>query len=874
MAKNKASSKKQQKRGVDFKKIKRKLGRKLPPPKKATNTEIKSKAIILPEQSVASEKTGLAVSKKGLTLKELLQQTSHHNAKVRKDALMGMKDLFLKHPEELKLHRYAVIEKLRERVSDEDKVVRETLYQLLKSLILPGCNEDNQGPFISLIMAYIFNAMTHLAIEVRLMAFKFFDLIVQHFSSSFSLYAEKVLQNYADILRKNQFYLEDKSKLKNVLAGLVRCLSLLPSRLEVDSCKKKVHGREMLHAFELDKPTEVADFSVVINKLEDLVPVLVNCFQDFVPLIHSTQQLDALSFDCLHNILQSIDLVVRFFVYGAEKDNPESHPSMWDQSISSVLLKKFVGVFPFNPVHHLSEKDDDRYFTLNVMIAEIFFHLSEWICHPAELLEKFLAFLEYALLEKIRSEVRSGRAIREKQIVALVHFVPKLVTQVIDNWKSRLLQAFTKTFLNCNPESSVKLACISAVEEMLFSRGMLYTDASDSELLDHLITWMRELPMLLILLGDRHSASSQAVLHLLLRLGQCCTVSSLLAFEYDNLQYSLQEFYGICREGKKCYGPFIKLPMDCQELSICCLYYFRHLDPLMLKTIASCCLCPDLDASLLFRIIEVLHLAFKAGHIQITDHLSFFVTLVSRFNVLPGDAHPDIEEDMKISNHQTFKSLIRVVSSCLAQMGDNVLLLAILEKVILEQILLRPPLDNACAMLRFLVMLDSKPTRLSEESILSLSNFLLGYLVDVVHRIPGDDDVPMCSSHVPRQSCYILPCFFLFDRSHDLLKLVLIVMASSISTSSSLSSNYHTHHASGHASRINDIVNVLKLMHKDAKIKQIICSSRAEINLIWRNIHSLQSLEESNLGIRERHIIQCALDELKAIRSSEQMQIA
>lgn len=168
--------------------------------------------------------------------------------------------------------------------------------------------------------------------------------------------------------------------------------------------------------------------------------------------------------------------------------------------------------------------------------------------------------------------------------------------------------------------------------------------------------------------------------------------------------------------------------------------------------------------------------------------------------------------------------------------------------------------------------------------------------------------MPMCSSHVPRQSCYILPCFFLFDRSHELLKFVLIVMASSISTSSSLSSNYHTHHASGHASRINDIVNVLKLMHKDAKIKQIICSSRAEINLIWRNIHSLQvkftfkyyntqvplklevldlyviyfflsflvlqSLEESNLGIRERHIIQCALDELKAIRSSEQMQIA
>lgn len=42
------------------------------------------------------------------------------------------------------------------------------------------------------MMAYIFNAMTHLALDVRLMAFKFFDLVVQFFPSSFSLYAEKV----------------------------------------------------------------------------------------------------------------------------------------------------------------------------------------------------------------------------------------------------------------------------------------------------------------------------------------------------------------------------------------------------------------------------------------------------------------------------------------------------------------------------------------------------------------------------------------------------------------------------------------------------------------------------------------------------------
>ncbi|XP_029126145.1 testis-expressed protein 10-like [Cajanus cajan] len=94
------------------------------------------------EQSVATEKAGLAVNKKGLTLKELLQQTSHHNAKVHRDALIGIKDLFIRYPEEQRLHKYTAIEKLRERIGDDDKVVRKSLYDLFKVVILPGCKED------------------------------------------------------------------------------------------------------------------------------------------------------------------------------------------------------------------------------------------------------------------------------------------------------------------------------------------------------------------------------------------------------------------------------------------------------------------------------------------------------------------------------------------------------------------------------------------------------------------------------------------------------------------------------------------------------------------------------------------------------------
>ncbi|KAE8125193.1 hypothetical protein FH972_020026 [Carpinus fangiana] len=872
MTRSKASSKKQQKRGVDFKKIKRKIGRKLPPANNATNTEIKSKAIILPEQSVASEKEGLAVNKKGLTLKELLQQTSHHNPKVRRDALMGIKDLFRKHPAELRLHKYAVVEKLRERIGDDDKVVRETLYQLFKSVIFPTCKEDNQELFISLIMAYIFNTMTHLAIDVRLMAFKFLDLVVENHPPSFFLYAEKILQNYGDILRNNQFYLQDKGKLKNVLAGLLRCLSLVPcNKKEVDSHEKNDAGQGMLHVFEPDVSTKSAGFPLIIKKLKDLVPVLVNCFQDFIPSAHTMPLLDAQSFDCLLCILQSIDIAFRFFIYGTDKGKSEyrlpqgqSDVTVWDESISSLLMKKIILAFPLNPTWQLSEKDDDRYFILNVFITGILLQFSEF--PPPAVLEKFLEFIENALLRKIGNGTRLGKGVWEKHLLSLLPFFPKLFSQVESSWRSSLLQVFTNTFRNCHLESSLKLACLSTIEDMLIPKEeRLCLDSRDPEILEHQIGWIRELPRLLILLDDEHPSCTQVVLHLQLRLGQCALVNSSFAWEYDNMQHSLLELYSTCQDdGNICYGPFIRLPRDSQELSLCCLYYFSHLDSPLLKSIASCCLSPDLEQFILFRIIEVLHSAYNAGHIKITDHISFFITLLSRFKVFPGNMYPILESDPKIRNRGTFKSLSSVVCSNLSQIGDNSLVFQILEKVTLEQILLKPPLDNACAMLRMLAILDSKPTRLSEQSIITLSNFLLGYLIDVVHCIQEDHEEPnasICTLHY-----YLIPCFFFFDRSHKLLDLVLKMMGSLITDSSS--SLFPPKYATDCSSRINAVVSVLVFMHKDVKVQQIISSLKAEVDHILRKILSFQSSEEISMTMEERHKIRCAFDQLKVLTST------
>lgn len=103
----------------------------------------------------------------------------------------------------------------------------------------------------------------------------------------------------------------------------------------------------------------------ITKQLKDLLPILVGCFHDFMPLVHSTTQLDLQSCDCMQFILQSIDIIVRFLVSGICGSEPDPQiiptcgkPGMmtYNQLISPMILKKLWDVYPLNLVHHLSGK--------------------------------------------------------------------------------------------------------------------------------------------------------------------------------------------------------------------------------------------------------------------------------------------------------------------------------------------------------------------------------------------------------------------------------------------------------------------------------------------------------------------------------------
>ncbi|KAG9134643.1 hypothetical protein Leryth_000977 [Lithospermum erythrorhizon] len=829
-------------------KNKEEIGRKVLPPKNSTNTEVKSKEIILPEQSIAADKSGYAVSKKGLTLKELLQHTSHHNVKSRRDALNGIRDIFIRHPAELKLHKLAVIEKLRERISDDDKLVREALYQLLKSEVFTGSNEENQELVVSLMMSYIFSAMTHLTFDIRLMAFKFLDLLLQHYPSSSTVYIEKILQNYGSLLRKNQFSLQDRSKLKSVLAGLVHCLSLLGCNKGAVSCVKMIVLKQLY-----------IPLSLMTKKIK------------FVTL--NTPTLDAQSFDCMQFILQSVDAVVKYFTHGFNETKrgllslfpPSKIPdvNVDDHMISLLKLKNLWDVFPLNPIHNHSTKDGDRYFILNAITTEVFLQLSDMISFPPALFERFLEFIEVSFSEKISHGRKSSLGIQEKHLISIIKFIPRLIVRIPDNWKARILLAFTTVLRNFSAESSTTLAFLSAVQEMLSPEHCwLELIADNPEILEFHLDWIQELPSMLVRLGDKHPSSSEAALRLQLKLGQCAPLNSLLSSEYDNMKKPLRDFYCTLDEESVHYGPFISLPGEIQELSVCCLYYFSSLDHPLLQSLVSCCLSNELDPNVIFRILEVLQSAHKAGHIHTADYLSFLVTLVSHFKTSPDEIFSTTSDDMK-SSREIFNSVTSFVCLQMSQMGDKNLISKMLERVIIDQIMLLPHVDTICAFLRVLVTLDSRLTRFSVESIDDLTNVLAHYLIYISSSVPGDD---VETAHQKTINYYFLPCLILFIKNRELLKLVLNKMGSFIDEYNSPSSSLRCGSLPlTHASlRLRAVVSTLLHMNKDSKVHGGLLSCQTELETIQQKMLTAKSSEATNMSIEERHKIQNECDRMKA----------
>ncbi|GMH09691.1 hypothetical protein Nepgr_011532 [Nepenthes gracilis] len=133
-------------------------------------------------------------------------------------------------------------------------------------------------------------------------------------------------------------------------------------------------------------------------------------------------------------------------------------------------------------------------------------------------------------------------------------------------------------------------------------------------------------------------------------------------------------------------------------------------------------------------------------------------------------------------------------------------------------------------MLRILMMMDSKHTQLSEQSIIKLSKILFGYLIEIAACFPGEDDECTISNSILGCRYYLLPCLVLFDRSTKLLKLVLDMLQSlAINFDPMPTSHYYSQIVNDHSRKIMAVASVILMISKDVKVQKVLSSCKAEI---------------------------------------------
>ena len=157
------------KKNFDIKKKKGKVGKGKVAGANATSTQISAKALAMPHSSIlkaSKDERGL-VTARNLSLDELLVQTRHVSGSVRREALVGLRELISEHGTMLRVRMSDILGRAVELLLDSDQSTRQAL-QLLLQTAFEQISERIIAPFLELLVVYIKSAIAHSTPSMRL----------------------------------------------------------------------------------------------------------------------------------------------------------------------------------------------------------------------------------------------------------------------------------------------------------------------------------------------------------------------------------------------------------------------------------------------------------------------------------------------------------------------------------------------------------------------------------------------------------------------------------------------------------------------------------------------------------------------------------
>ncbi|KAI9446545.1 hypothetical protein H4582DRAFT_2108197 [Lactarius indigo] len=175
------ATKKKKEKAADFSKAKLKLGKGKKPAANQIDTSFKARSIALPTQSIVLEKNPNApTTKRKLTFTDLVTHLKHHNSSIRKDALLGLRELFEAYPVLIESSLAMLIGTCVRLIASEDASVRRALLSFF-TWLFPRIPIHSLAPHSPTLLLFTTSGQTHIFPEIRIDAVRFLDLYLETF---------------------------------------------------------------------------------------------------------------------------------------------------------------------------------------------------------------------------------------------------------------------------------------------------------------------------------------------------------------------------------------------------------------------------------------------------------------------------------------------------------------------------------------------------------------------------------------------------------------------------------------------------------------------------------------------------------------------
>ncbi|KAJ2354712.1 rRNA processing protein [Coemansia erecta] len=606
------SSKKKQKKAEDFKKVKLKLGKKKAPASNSTDTSFTSRAIVVSEQSISADKSAQLTDSRNHTLKELLAQLRHHSAPARKDAVNGVGDFAVQHPQALRAELGAVVSAAVRLVVDDEPSVRRQLLRLFR-VLLPAIDARELAPFVPLAVIFTCSAMTHILDDIRGDAVKFLELLADAAPESVAQFAPRVLPSFfslldttsttsgdgveanartalltqgrrLDILRSCHKFLcvftRPRGLASDMLAFMASARAAPATRAEQLFCPDAIAPFAELGLFgetERADTSNSADASAMVRTqsaaaLERLFPFLQATWIESAAMFAGGNFAGDQSLQLCSLVMQTLQVLWRAAYGGAVPRTTRL----------AGFLRQCTTFFPFGREYSGGDPGvEDELLALNVRVCELAALVrlggnsdSKGSSDDARVVRRATRYVLQTLGD---AKGREARLVRHEQFGELLSVAWRLMRSGGSDAEQILASVmhYTKMCPLASPSKTLGIRFITRIIDAQWAR-MRDPDAlsiGGEQLGSLAAAWVQQLPKLLWQLRDRNLEASLAAARALRVV--CQRTRMLDAGALETLRASLATLFSVSVPGKgRVHGPFRVYPPELQqavlEIVACC----------------------------------------------------------------------------------------------------------------------------------------------------------------------------------------------------------------------------------------------------------------------------------------------------------------